>query len=246
MKYLLLFSLSIFSAASFSQSLQLHYDFRHTVDPAHNSQNFPTLYFEYFKSLDSGKSFIKPGSFLIKIETDMQGANDNIAKSFIQASQTFRMWKPKIYLSVQYSGGLGVTEPKQYSFYIPNSFSLGPSYPFQWKEAWFNILLSYSHSMLKRASNDAMLSFYWGKGFWNYKVEFAGDFELFTLNKNTGEDLTKDLTGKTVLFFAEPQIWFRIHKSFSIGSKFISSYHVYNSNNIFEVYPTIAARTKFN
>ena len=141
MKYLILFMLFVFSVPLFSQNLQLHYDFRHIIDPAHNSQNFPTLYFEYFKSLDSGKSFIKPGSFFLKVETDMQGANDNIGKAFIQASQTFRFWKPKIYLSLQYAGGLGVTGPKQYSFYIANTFSMGPSYPFQWKGAYFNILL---------------------------------------------------------------------------------------------------------
>jgi hypothetical protein len=241
----LLFSLSFFSAVSFSQTLQLHYDFRHTIDPAHNTQNFPTLYFEYFKSLDSGKSFIKPGSFLIKIETDMQGANNNIGKSFIQAAQSFRCWEPKIYLSLQYSGGLGVTEPRQYSFYIANTFSLGPSYPFQWKGAWFTILLSYSHTLLKRPSNDPMFSFYWGKGFWNYKVEFVGDFELFSVNRNTGDDFTANLKGKAILFFAEPQIWFKVCKSFSMGSKFISSYHVYNSDNIFEIYPTIGGRIKF-
>ena len=176
MKYLMLFSLSIFSTALFSQNLQLHYDFRHSIDPAHNSRNFPTLYFEYFKSLDSGKSFIKLGSFFIKIESDMQGANDNIGKSFIQASQTFRLWKPKIFLSLQYSGGLGVTEPRQYSYYIANAFSAGSCYPFQWKGAYFSAALYYNYNMLKRPSNDMMLSFYWGKGFWNYKVEFAGDF----------------------------------------------------------------------
>jgi len=90
-----------------------------------------------------------------------------------------------------------------------------------------------------------MLSFYWGKGFWNYKVEFAGDFELYTLNKNTGDELTRDLHGKTVSFFGEPQLWFRIHNSFSLGSKAILYYHVITSENLFEIYPTVAARIKF-
>ena len=245
MKYLLLFSLSIFSTNLFSQSLQLHYDFRHSIDPTHNSRNFPTLYFEYFKSQNDTSSFIKPGSFLIKIESDMQGPNDNVGKSFIQASQSFRLWKPKIFLSLQYSGGLGVTEPKQYSFYIANAFSAGPSYPFQWKGAYFNAALYYNYNMLKRPSNDLMLSFYWGKGFWNYKVEFAGDFELYTLNRNTGEDFTKNLRGKTVSFFGEPQVWFRVLGNFSMGSKIILYYHVITSENLFETYPTIAARVKF-
>jgi hypothetical protein len=99
--------------------------------------------------------------------------------------------------------------------------------------------------MLPKPSNDVMLSFYWGKGFWNYKVEFAGDFELYTLNRNTGYEATKDLHGKTVSFFGEPQIWFRIHKGFSLGSRAILYYHVITTENLFEVYPTIAARIKF-
>ncbi|WP_259066970.1 DUF5020 family protein [Mucilaginibacter sp. X4EP1] len=245
MKYLLLFACCMLSTTLFSQNIQLHYDFRHTIDPAHNSQNFPTLYFEYFKSLDSGKSFIKPGAFFIKMESDLQGDGGNIGKAFIQASQTFRFWQPKIYLSAQYSGGLGVTNPAQYSYYINNALSLGPSYSFQWQGAYFTSTVYYTYNMLKKPSNDIMLSFYWGKGFWNYKVEFAGDFELYTLNKNLGDDLTKDMHGKTVSFFGEPQVWFKIKGNFSMGSKILLYYHVITTENLFEVYPTIAARVKF-
>lgn len=245
MKYLILLGLIILSPKLFSQNIQLHYDFRHSIDPAHNSQNFPTLYFEYFKSLDSGKSFVKPGAFFIKMETDLQGDNDNIGKAFIQASQTFRFWQPKIYLSAQYSGGLGVTDPKQYSYYINNALSIGPSYSFQWLGAYFSSTIYYTYNMLQKSSNDVMLSFYWGKGFWNYKVEFAGDFELYTLNKDLGDALTQNMHGKTVSFFGEPQVWFKIKGNFSMGSKILLYYHVITTQNLFEVYPTIAARVKF-
>jgi len=229
----------------FSQSLQLHYDLRHSIDPKHNLQNFPTVFFEYFKPMDTTSSVIKPGAFLIKIEADMQGANDNIGKAFIQASQSFRVWRPQIYVSVQYSGGLGVTNPALYSYYINNCFSIGPGYPFQWQGAYFNAQVFYNYNRLKKPSNDVMLSFYWGKGFWNYKVEFAGDFELYTLNKNHGDDLSKNLSGKTVSFFGEPQVWFKIKGCLSAGSKVILYYHVVTAENVFESYPTIAARVKF-
>jgi hypothetical protein len=64
MKYLLSFMLSLCAVTVSCQTLQLHYDLRHTLDPARNVKNYPTLYFEYFKNQDSGKAFIKPGSFL--------------------------------------------------------------------------------------------------------------------------------------------------------------------------------------
>jgi hypothetical protein len=245
MKYLVLLIILSLSGRLFAQNLQLHYDFRHSIDPLHYSQNFPTLYFEYFKAMDSTSSFVKPGSFFMKIEDDLEGDQDNIGKSFIQVSQTFRMWRPKIFAAVQYSGGLGVTDPAQYSFYINNCFSIGPSYPFQWKGAYFNAEIFYNYNLLKKPSNDIMLSFYWGKGFWNYKVEFAGDFELYTLNRNQGDAATQNLKGKTVSFFGEPQVWFKVKGGLSLGSKFIMYYHVIIPQNLFEVYPTIAARVKF-
>ena len=245
MKYLVLLMIVGLPAGLFGQNLQLHYDFRHSLDPRHNSQNFPTLYFEYFKAMDSTASFIKPNSFFMKIEDDLQGDRHNIGKSFIQASQTFRMWRPKIYAAVQYSGGLGVTDPAQYSYYINNCLSIGPSYPFQWKGAYLNVEIFYNYNILKKPSNDVMLSFYWGKGFWNYKVEFAGDFELYTLNRNQGDSAAQNLEGKIVSFFGEPQVWFKVKGSFAVGSKEILYYHVITTENLFEVYPTIAVRVKF-
>jgi len=93
MKYLALPILFFFSIPLFSQNLQLHYDLRHTIDPAHNSRNFPTIYFEYFKSQNDTTSFIKTGSFFLKAEDDLQGDGGNIGKAFIQTSQSFRFWK---------------------------------------------------------------------------------------------------------------------------------------------------------
>ncbi|MDB5088254.1 MAG: hypothetical protein JWR09_2248 [Mucilaginibacter sp.] len=245
MKHLIWFGLCIVSMPLFSQNLQLHYDLRHSIDPKHNAENFPTVYFEYFKSQSDTTSFIKPGSFLFKVETDMQGDKNNIGKAYIQATQTFRLWKPKIFLGVQYSGGLGVTEPKQYSYYINNSLGIGPNYPFQWHGIYFSAAVYYTYNILKKPSNDVMLSFYWWKGFLNYKLEFAGDFELYTLNKNHGDDITKNLKGKTVSFFGEPQVWFNLNKSFAFGSKQLLYYHVTTIENIFQVYPTVAIRIKF-
>ena len=65
----------------FAQTLQLHFDARHSLDPKHTSRNFTTLYFEYFKAQDSGRSFIKPSSFLLKLQADFTGRKNNIGQS---------------------------------------------------------------------------------------------------------------------------------------------------------------------
>jgi hypothetical protein len=241
MKYRFLFILGMLPSLLFAQTLQLHYDFRHTVDPSHNSMNFPTIYFEYFKQKDTAS-----GSFFMKMENDLNGQNHNIGKFYTQLTQSFKFWKPKVYAQVQYSGGLGISEPGSYPYYIANAFSVGPVYPFQWKGAWFSTALSYTYNAFKKPSNDFLYSFYWGRGFWNYKVEFSGDVELYSMNRNTGDSFTSNLGGKSIAFFGEPQVWFRIHKGFALGSKINLYYHVLTNEDLFQVYPTLAVRFKFN
>jgi|SRR5579859_6588420 len=243
MKYLL-FTFCLLPTPLLSQSLQLHYDPRHSLDPENNAKNFSTLYFEYFKSQDSGSSFIKPGSFLLKIQADLNGENNNIGKGYIQFSQTLRCWKPPVYLSLQYSGGLGVTEPKQYSYYIVNTFSLGAAYTFQWKKAWLSSVLYYKYVPYARPSNDFLYTLYWWRGYLHYKLEFAGDFSLWTENKDHGDPYTSNMSGKRCFFFAEPQIWYNLNKTLALGSKVNMYYHVNTTENLFQVYPTAAVKCK--
>jgi hypothetical protein len=237
MKYLLFFLVCIISIPLCSQNLQLYYDFRHSLDPKLNPRNYPSLYFEYFKGRDSG-------SFLIKVQNDFTGQGNNIGQHYVQVSQTLRFWNPKIYIGAQYSGGLGIAEPGDYSYFITNAFSLGLAHPFRWKEAWFNALIYYTYSTYPRPSKDPLGSFYWGRGFLNYKMEFLGDFEIWTLNKNLGELTTAGQSGKRIYFFAEPQVWVNLNKRFAVGSKINLYYHVLISSNLFQVYPTLAVKYK--
>lgn len=244
MKFLLTGICIFYCMNTFSQQLQLHYDPRHTVNPKLNSKNFITLYFEYFKQQDSGKSFIKPGSFLLKTQADFAGDRNNISKFYMQVSQSFRFWKPKIFLNLQYNGGLGVTEPKQYSYYITNTFSAGVDYPFKLGNAYLTSQLNYKYVPYIKPSNDFLYTLYWWKGLFNYKAEFDGDFSIWTENKNHGDDYTKDLHGKRFSFFAEPQFWYNLNNHFGVGTKINTYYHVNTPANILELYPTIAIRCK--
>ncbi len=235
----------IISIPAISQSLQLQYDMRHTIDNKQNARNYVSLYFEYFKNQDSGKGVIKPGSFLFKSQADFAGQHGNINNFYMQVSQTVRMWKPKIFINLQYSGGLGVTEPKEYSYYITNTYSIGIAYPFRWGNAWLSSVLNYKYVSYKKPSNDFLYTLYWWRGWWNYKVECSGDFSLWTENRNHGDDITKDLVGKAFYFFAEPQISYNISKNLSAGSKVYTYYHVLIPRNHMEVYPVIIVKCKF-
>ena len=230
-----------------SQQLQFHYDLRHSIDPGHNSKNYPTIFFEYFRSQDSdsGTHFVKPGSFLFKVQADLVGVKSNVGKFYMQVSQSFRCWKPKIFVQLQYSGGLGISEPGSYGFYISNAFSLGLGHPFQWKNAWFNIYSCYTYNNFEKPSHDMLISFYWWKGLMNYRLQLAGDINVWTLSRNHGDAYTMGLSGKEIYLFGEPQIWYAIGKVVAVGSRINLYYHVLTGEDIFQVYPTIGIKHQF-
>jgi hypothetical protein len=240
----ILFAACLLTTGLSAQNLQLHYDLRHTVDPAENPHNFPTLYYEYFKTRDSGHALIKPGNFLLKTEADLLGEGTNIGKFYFQVSQSFRCWTPKIFLQLQYSGGAGITNPKQYSYYLTNTYQAGAEIPFQWKGAYLTTVLDYRYVSYTKPTNDPIFTQYWYKGLLHYKLELAGDFSVWTENKNHGDAATAGLAGKRFFFFAEPQVWYNINKTIALGSKLNCYYHVNIIANVFEAYPTLAIKAK--
>jgi hypothetical protein len=240
MKFLFFSGFLILSMSGMSQDLQLHYDLRHTIDPKLNSKNFPTFNFEYFKEIDT----VGTGSFLFKIETDLNGKNNNVGQVFTQVSQSLKFWKPKVYVSLNYSGGLGITSDS-YGFYLSNSFAGGISYPFQWKGAWFATNLLFRYNAFDKPSYDLQFTFYFGKGFFKYKIFIAGSFTFWTENRNQGNDYTKNLSGKKFAFFGDPQIWFRIKNGFSAGSRINVYYHLLNENDQIQFYPTLGIKYQF-
>ena len=242
-----LLSSSVLYTVTYSQELQIHYDMRHSIDPKRNPKNFPTLYFEYFKSQDSGKHFIKPGSFLLKTQADFLGEKNNIGNFYMQVSQSFRCWKPKIFLNLQYSGGLGITEPqREYSYYIQNTYSIGINYPFKLRNAYFAAVLNYKHIPYIKPSHDFSYTLYWWQGLMNYKCNFSGYFSLWTENKNRGDAYTIDLKGKRFSFIAEPQFWYKLGNMFALGTKINMFYHIFTTDNVLQVYPTIGVRFEIN
>ncbi len=227
-----------------AQTLQLHYDMRHTVDPRRTERNFPTLYFDYFTRFDSTGALVTPGSFLLKMQADLLAERSNMGKFYLQVSQTFKFWKPAVYMNFQYSGGLGITQPRSYSYYISNSYSVGLSYPFTWGKAYMTGVVNYKFSPYIKPSHDVLATLYWWKPFCNYKGTLEGDCSVWLENKNHGDEFTKLLRGKRVFFFAEPQCWYRIRNSTSAGVKFNMYYHVLINADVLNCYPSFGIRCK--
>lgn len=217
-----------------AQNLQLHYDAR----------RYPSLYFEYWKARDSGNHRIHPGSFLLKTEADLLGPKNNIGKFYLQIAQSFRAWRPKIFLQLSYSGGAGITEPKQYSYYITNTYQTGAELPIHWKTAWLTAVLDYKYVSYTKPTHDPILTLYWYQPLFHYKLELAGDFSVWTENRNHGDEATSGLAGKRSFFFAEPQLWYNLTHAIAFGSRLDCYYHVNVPANVFQAWPTAAVRIK--
>ena len=240
MKFLLFPAFFLITISGQSQNLQLHYDVRHTIDPKVNSKNFPAFTFEYFKNIDT----ISTGSFLFKFQADLNGKDNNVGQVYTQISQSLKFWKPKVYISLYYSGGLGVT-PSSSGFYIANSLGIGPAFPFQWCGAWISTSLSFRINFFDKRSYDPMATVYFGKGFFNYRIFAGGSFTFWTENRNQGNDYTRGLKGKKFSFFGDPQIWFKIKNGISAGSRINVYYHILTNDNRIQLYPTIGVKYQF-
>ncbi len=249
MKPAFIFFLLVFSFPVFTQQLQLHYDLRHSLDPKHTTKNFPALYFEYFRpaGADSVYGFIKPGSFLLKIQSEFSGERNNTGQFYMQLSQAFRFWKPQIYMQLQYNGGLGIAEPGSYGYYLTNGFSVGAAHNFQNgnNTAFFNVYASYKYTTFKKPSHDLISAFFWLWFFSNYRISLTGNVVVWTENRNHGDPFTSTMTGKKFSLFGDPQLWFKICKGLSGGSKSSIYYHVLGDNNRLKVYPSVALRYQF-
>jgi hypothetical protein len=223
-----------------SQDLQIHYDFRHWVDPKLNSKNFPMVSFQYFKNIDT----VGTGSFLFKFQSFLSGKKGNNSQTFLQLSQTLRFWKPKLYMNLSYTGGLGIAPPN-YGYYLTNSFGIGIAYPFQWKGSWVSVSGNYRYNAFEKASHDIQLTLYMGRSFAHYKIFVEGSIVAWTENRDQGIEFTHRLKGKKFAFFGDPQVWIRVRNGLSIGSRVSLFYHLLSENDVVQAYPTIGLKQKF-
>jgi hypothetical protein len=224
----------------FGQELQLHYDFRHTIDPQLNEKNFPWIDFKYFKEIDT----LNTGAFLLEVQSFLDGDKNNIGQTFMQLSQSLKFWEPNIFAYFYFSGGLGVT-PESYGYYISNAYSVGGSYLLEFKKIWFNLSLLYRYSAYEKPSHDPQVNFYIGGALFNYKLMYSSTLVLWSNNNDDGSTINSEKEGKKVLFFADPQIWYKIGRGFSIGTRGGLSYHIVDDKNRVVLYPTIGLKFEF-
>ena len=220
-----------------AQELQLHYDWRHATDPRNNARNFPSITFKAFKALAFG-------SFLLKLEADLDGSRHNVSKGYMEISQTLRFWSAPIYVLGEYSGGLGLFDGGGGGYYLANAYHVGAAYPFKLGGGFGNASLAYRYANLSPASHDPQASLYWGRTF-GERWAFASTGVLWSQNQNRGDEPTRGLTGKRGSLLVENELWWRAAGLVSVGSNVRVSRNVYATDGRLLVYPTLGIRYRF-
>ncbi len=100
--------------------------------------------------------------------------------------------------------------------------------------------MGYRYNAFAKPSHDLQGAFYFLVVFFRTKLLMADGFVAYSENRNHGDEWTKDLKGKKLAFFGDPQIWYRIKGKYSIGSRCSIFYHVLTSENTLRVYPSLA------
>jgi hypothetical protein len=224
-------------------SVDLLYDFRHTTDPRTNANNFPVVELKFFFP----RSF---GSFLMKEEIDLDGANHNASQTYTELSQSLKLgnatlWRSPLYVHLGYSGGLGLFGDGSGGFYIHNAFHVGLEYPFQVSQAFCNVYLALRYTSFATASYDPMLSLYAGRYFFKSRLLVANSLEAWTTSNNQGDPSTQHATGKLTSWELESEAWYKVAGDFSVGAYVRTTRNVYALSNRWVVYPSFGVRYAF-
>ncbi|MBN2413731.1 DUF5020 family protein [candidate division KSB1 bacterium] len=135
MKFFYCIVICMLSTVVSAQNLQLHNDFRHSIDPEYNEKKYATFSFETFKQENYG-------SFFIKMDLDLKGDKSNIGNFYTEISHTLKFRELPVFVHLQYCGGLGIISRTDAGYYINNAYLVGAAFPFQWQNARFSTYLA--------------------------------------------------------------------------------------------------------
>lgn len=212
-----LFSISIFliSMAVSAQNFQLHNDFE---------RGHLTTTFELFKVDQYGNTFT-----FVDFDYD---ANSGINQGYFEIARVIKTEKMPVGIHVEYNGGLGTYQagPVQGGYTINSAWIFGLNY------GSGNAKWGYSTYAGYKAIKDAGEGNFQVTGTWyvnliENKLTFSGFADLWTEN---------GLSEETV-FLSEPQLWYHLNKSFSVGGEVELSNNFAGSSK-FKVRPTLGIK----
>jgi hypothetical protein len=199
-----------------AQNFQLHRDFE---------RGHFTTTFELFKVDKYGNTF----TF---VDFDYN-ASSGISGGYYEIARVLKTEKMPVGLHVEYNGGLGTfkTDEGLGGYTINDAWIFGVNY------AKGNAKMGFSTYAGYKAFKNAGEANYQITGTWymnliENKLTFSGFADLWTEN---------GLSDKTV-FLAEPQLWYHLNKSFSVGGEVEISSNFAGGNDAIKGRPTLAVK----
>ena len=224
-KFTLLIFLVVAALFAQSQNLQVHYDFR-------SARNYITTTVEKFAPDAYGSTF-----FFIDFNHSKTGPTE----AYWEIARELKKWDGPLSVHVEYNGGLNRVIPLA----INNAYLFGGTY--SWNASDFSKGISFSamYKYIQANSSPSNVQFtaVWYLNMLDNKLSFTGFADFWTEKHTVFSDAGAEDAG--VIFLSEPQLWYNINKSFSVGSEVELSYQFAGMSG-FNVYPTVAVKWTFN
>lgn len=202
---------------SAKNNLQVHYDFG-------KDRNFVTSTIEHFSLDKYGNTF-----FFVDFNYDDKGQQE----AYWEIARELKFWQAPFAAHLEYNGGLN-----KY-FQINNAYLLGGTYT--WNSAdfskGFSVIAMYKYIQENESPHNFQLTGVWHLHFFKNRLSFLG-FADFWREKQAFLD------NSTFIFLSEPQLWYNINKSFSVGGEVELGYN-FGGVKGFNVCPTLGIKWSF-
>ena len=218
MKKLITLFTILFALTVSAQNFQLHNDFE---------RGHLTSTFEMFKADKYGNTF----TF---IDFDYNSAT-GISGAYYEIARVLKTEKMPVRLHVEYNAGLGTFKAGSSTggYTIDEAWIFGANYG-KGNAVWgFSTYAGYKAFTGAEKGNIQVT----GTWYWNVvpeKLTFTGFADVWTQNYKGADDLT--------VFLAEPQLWYHLNKTFSVGGELEISSNFAVNNDAIKGRPTLGVK----
>ncbi len=206
-----------------AQNVQLHYDF---VRANQVKGTYFTSTVEYLGLDDHGSTFFF-------IDMDYSSDFKGVKLTYWEISRDQNLWKLPFQLHLEYTAGNLFIDTTQ-SLPIPRSYIFGVNFPFSIGKMHFG-----GAFLLRKFANTNRINYQftgiWSGNFFNDKVTINGFIDIWTEESLSGN-------GLMLKVLTEPQFWYNINKTFSIGGEVEINRNFITFDNKFYVLPTLAVK----
>jgi len=224
-KLLIVLSLFLFGISVKSQNIQLHYDLG-------DGREYFTSTVENFKPDAYGSTF-----FFVDFNYSKHGAID----AYWEVARDLKFWEQPIALHIEYNGGLN----KNIQF--NNCYLLGASYSWNANDfsKGFSLQAMYKYIEGNDKPNNFQLTAVWYLHLLDGKLTFSGFADFWKEHHTVSNDnFQNDLKKSNYIFLSEPQIWYNLNNTFSVGGELELS-NDFAGMDGFKIMPTVAIKYKF-